>query len=105
MKKVIVAIAVMLSGCSTLHFTNGPQVQVEETVVREQWHHLTLNDLVEVSPPMDINYNCANQQWDTITIERSFLNGLIAALANPTGSVSIYSPWTIRYRCRESIDQ
>lgn len=102
MKKYIVLLSLFATGCSTLHFTNGPQV--EQTVVREQLHHITLNDLVEISPPMDINYNCANQQWDTITVERTFINGLVAALTWPSGAGTLYSPWTIRYSCREAID-
>ena len=102
MKKLGILSYLLLSGCHTLHFTNGPQM--DETIVREQTHHLTLNDLVEVSPPMDIKYSCATQQWDTITIERTFLNGLIAGLTKSAGPVSLYSPWTIRYKCRETID-
>lgn len=98
MKKFILIFLVGLSGCSTIHFTNGPQV--ENTVVREQWHHFTLNDLVEISPPMNLDYNCANQEWDTVTIERSFMNGFVSVFSQPLTGVSLYSPWTIRYHCR-----
>ena len=103
MKKITLLIGIfLLPACSTLHFTNGPQF--DQTVVREQWHHLTLNDLVEISPPMDVTYNCATQQWDTLTIERTFLNGVAGIVSQPVTGVSFYSPWTIRYSCRESID-
>ena len=92
-------LCVLLSGCHTMHFTNGPQM--EETVVREKWHHLALNGLIEISPPFDIEYSCAQQQWDTITMEKTFLN-VLAGLS--TEYVSIYSPWSMVYECREPID-
>lgn len=92
-------LSVGLMGCHTLHFVNGPQM--EETVVREKWHHLAINGLIEISPPFDIEYNCANQQWDTITTEKTFLNVLAGV---STEYVSIYSPWSMVYACREPID-
>lgn len=100
MKKMIIALCTLVvTGCGTMKFENGPKM--EETVVREQWHHLGFNGLIEFSKPMNVDYNCANQQWDSITVERTFINGL-ASLSWPY--VSIYSPWTIVYECREPID-
>lgn len=101
-KKFMLVSLIALSGCSTIHFANGPQV--EDTVVREQWHHNTLNDLVEISPPMNLTYNCANQEWDTVTIERSFLNGFVGFFTQAVDGLSFYSPWTIRYHCRDPLE-
>ena len=89
----------LLSGCSTIHFVNGPEL--DDTVIREEWHHTALNGLIEISPPVNISYNCDNKQWDTITIERSFLNGLASL---PAQYLSIYAPWSVYYECREKID-
>jgi hypothetical protein len=89
----------LLSSCSTIHFVNGPEM--EDTVNREVWHHSALNGLIEVSPPFDVDYSCDDKQWDSITIERSFLNYIATA---STPYISIYSPWIIFYECRESID-
>ena len=69
--------------------------------MREQWHHLAINGLIEISPPMDINYNCANQQWDTVTMERTFLNGVASVTSQ---YFTLYSPWAIIYECRDPID-
>lgn len=88
-----------LSACSTMHFINGPQM--EDTVVREQWHHLAINGIFEISPPMNLTYNCGKQQWDTVTVERTFLNGL-ASLSSQY--LTVYSPWAIVYECRDPID-
>lgn len=101
MKKLILALTVALSGCSTIHFVNGPQVK--DTVIREQTHHLTLNGMVEISPPVDLNYNCANQEWDTVTTERTFINGFVSFFSQGIGGLSLYSPWTVRYHCRDSL--
>jgi len=51
-----------------MNFVNGPQM--DQYVEREQWHHLALFGLIELSRPMDVSYNCANQQWDTVTVEK-----------------------------------
>lgn len=103
MKKLIFLSLIGLSGCTTIHFTNGPQV--ENSTIREQWHHITLNELVEVSPPMDLDYNCADHEWDSVTIERTFLNGVVGVLAQPVLGLSLYSPLTVTYRCRPPLQQ
>lgn len=82
-----------------MSFVNGPQM--DQTVEREQWHHIALFGLIELSRPMDVTYNCANQQWDTITVEKSFFNG-ISDVSWPY--VSVYSPMSIIYKCRQHLD-
>ena len=101
-RSVFLVSSVFLASCSTMNFVNGPEM--DDTVEREQWHHIGLNGMIEYSRPMDINYNCANQQWDTVTVEFSFLNGLTSASITPWIPVSVYSPWTIIYECRNPID-
>lgn len=92
--------AVLVSGCSSMKFVNGPEMP--STVEREQWHHLGLNGIVEYSRPMDLQYNCDQQQWNTATVEYSFFNAL-ASVSIPA-PISLYNPWTIIYQCREPID-
>jgi len=100
MNKILALIAcAFVTSCSTMNFVNGPKMS--DTVIREQWHHLALNGVIEISEPMDINYNCASQQWDSLTIERTFLNH-VASSTWPY--LALYSPWSIVYECRESID-
>ena len=101
--KIVVSlafIALNLSACSTMEFVNGPKI--DDTVVREKWHHFGFEGLIEYSKPLDITYYCGpHQQWDSITVERTFLNEL--AGLTPYG-ISIYSPWSIVYECRDPID-
>ena len=90
----------LLSACSTMEFVNGPKI--EDTIVREKWHHLGFEGFIEYSKPLDITYHCGpSQQWDSFTVERTFLNFL--AGLNPY-VISLYSPWSIVYECRDPID-
>lgn len=101
MNKLLLSVMamVMLNSCSTVHFVNGPEM--DDTVIREKWHHTAINGLIEISPPLDIAYSCDDKQWDTITIEKSFLNSLATFSSS---HFSLYSPWSIYYQCRDSID-
>lgn len=91
--------AMTLSSCTTMEFVNGPKM--ENTVIREAWHHQGLNGLIEFSKPLDLDYHCDQQQWDSVTIEKTFFNN-VAGLSYPY--LTLYSPWTIVYECREAID-
>lgn len=95
-----ILLSLPLAACSTMKFVNGPEM--EDTVEREEWHHLGLNGIVEYSRPMDVDYKCDRQQWDSVTVEYSFFNAL--ASVTTVAPISIYSPWTIIYECRDPID-
>jgi len=99
LRLLLATLYLLIAGCNTMNFVNGPQM--DRSVEREQWHHIALFGLIELSRPMDVTYNCANQQWDTVTVEKSFFN-LIADASWPY--VSVYSPMSIIYKCREPFD-
>ncbi len=88
----------ILTGCSTMHFVNGPEM--EEKTPRNHWHHLALFGSIEVSPPFALSYNCDDKEWNKITIEKTFLNGIASASIE---GVNLYSPWTVRYSCRQPL--
>ena len=96
---LLLTICLFTVSCSTMKFVNGPEM--EDTVAREKWHHLGFNGLIEYSKPMNITESCDNKQWDTVTVEKTFFNAL-ADLSWPY--VSVYTPWSIFYECREPID-
>lgn len=95
----ILIFASVAVGCTTMEFVNGPKM--EDTIVRDTWHHQGLNGLIEFSKPLDLDYSCGDQQWDSVTIERTVFNNL-ATFSYPYAT--LYAPWTIVYECRESID-
>lgn len=105
MKKILVILSgFYLGACSTMEFVNGPKM--EETIVREKWHHLGLGGLIEFSKPMDLTYHCGKEQWDSIVVEQNVFNALSSATTSfvPPFILGIYSPWTIVYECRDPID-
>lgn len=100
-KRIIcVTLLAVTSACSTMNFVNGPVLG--DTVKRDKWHHLAIVGLVEVSEPFDAGYYCDDKQWEKLTVEMTFTN----VIANQTSPplFSIWTPWTVLYECRESID-
>ncbi|WP_086934004.1 hypothetical protein [Agarilytica rhodophyticola] len=105
-KTIILFISLCLCACSTMEFVNGPRM--EDTIVREKWHHLGFNGLIEFSKPMNLTYSCGSQEWDSFVVEQSLFN-LLAGSASASISLTPtifrpYSPWTIVYECRDPID-
>ncbi len=100
-KILLIIMAINISACSTMNFVNGPVTG--DTVKREQWHHLALVSLIELSKPFDAKYYCDNKQWEKLTVELSPSN-VFSALATTTPFISLYNPWTIYYECRENIN-
>lgn len=101
MKLLFILMALItLSACSTMNFVNGPEVG--GNVERTQWHHIAVGGLVEISKPFDYSYYCDDKQWEKLTVELTFAN-LMAHTSAPQ-LPTLYSPWTIEYTCRESID-
>lgn len=90
---------ILLSGCSTFEFVNGPELN--ETTKYERWHQLGLYGLVSFSHPLNVVEQCADQQWESVTVEKTFFNSLAGA-TYPW--VDLYSPWTTVYECRPAID-
>ena len=94
------------SGCSTMEFVNGPKMQ--DTIIHEKWHHVGFEGLIEYSAPINVVAQCGDDQWDTVTIERTFFNWLAGFVSVPIADAgvpfSIYGPWTVIYECREPID-
>lgn len=97
---ILAIISLNLGACSTMNFVNGPVTG--DTVKREQWHHLALASLIELSKPFDAKYYCDDKQWEKLTVKLTPSN--VFATAAFTPYATIYNPWTIEYQCRENID-
>lgn len=91
----------LLSGCSTIQFVQHEQAIDTTTVNR--WHHSTLNGMVEISKPLNIQSICDKKAWTTITTEFTFLNALPVILVPSTSMVSFYSAWTNKVSCYEIV--
>lgn len=96
-------VAVAASGCSTMHFNNGPGQVPTDT--QSEWHHTAVMSLWEVSSPVDMKERCKGKDWTVVTTERSFSNMLVGSVDNvllafkATG-LDLWSPWTVEYSCK-----
>ena len=86
------AFAIAVGGCHTMHFDHsGEGVSQAE---QSEWHHAGIYELVELSMPVDLKSRCEGRSAKSHTVERSFLNALVAALTE-----GIYSGWTVKIDC------
>lgn len=98
MKRIaILAAAISLSACTTIHFDNGEVNQAQQPKA-ETWHHNVLLDLVEVSAPVDPAATCGDNEWASVKTERTFLNGLASSFVNVIGP--IWYPKTAQVTCK-----
>lgn len=95
--KIITIIAVMfLSGCTTIHFDNGDGSEGQPST--EKWHHNFALSLYEGSKPVNLERECAGQQWSSVKTELSFINGLASGAVNLLGP--IWYPKTVQVKCK-----
>jgi len=89
----------LLSGCSTIEFVQHEQAGDRDSINR--WHHVTLNGMVEISKPLNVQSICGKKAWTTITTEYTFYNSLPALIIPTTPLFSLYSAWTNKVKCYE----
>jgi hypothetical protein len=99
----IIGAAVLLCGCSVMHFKNGPVEPASAPV--EKWHHNVALSLVEVSKPLDLQGLCDGSKWSMITTEETFITGLAGVADNIVtglvlpGGLDIWDPQMVIYSC------
>jgi hypothetical protein len=87
-------------GCSTITFVQVEQAESKNTETR--WHHATLNGMVELSKPLDIQSICGDKAWTEITTEHTFYNWLAEVLVPGIEFLLFYSAWTNEVACHEA---
>ncbi|MEM9487846.1 MAG: hypothetical protein AAGC55_01815 [Myxococcota bacterium] len=81
------------SGCYRTMITNGYNGPEAPSVVYDnRWYH-GLIALVDLTGPVDLNQVCPSGAWTRITLQTSFLNGLIGGL------IPFYTPQTATVFC------
>lgn len=107
-KFTAVFILLLITGCSTMHFTQATFEQdVIKTKTYSQWHETTLNGMVEISQPVDLYKNCQGQPWNKVTVEFGFKAGLTTfavdtlmnAIVPGLSFVNVYAPWDVEAQC------
>ncbi len=95
----------VLCGCSTITFEQYEQPGEHKTTKR--WHHTTLNGIVEISRPLNVEAICQEKAWTTITTERTspnFWTDLVVQTISMS-PVVLYSSWTNKVQCYETPPQ
>ncbi len=108
-KKTSLLIAVILiTGCSTMHFTQTTAEQDNSTIkVHSQWHDTTINGMVEISHPVNLYENCQGYSWEKVTVEFGFKAGLTVFAVDTVANaiipgisfVNLYAPWDVEAQC------
>jgi len=94
--KLICAMAIIFSsGCSTMYFENGNQVNANSTY--EQWHHNYALSLVEGSDSIQPK-NVCQKKWASVKTELTFLNGLAGGVINGIVPM-VWYPKTVEIAC------
>lgn len=96
MKKIVLVAAILLSGCTTIHFDRNANLDLNATKT-ESWHHNALLALVEVSDPVNLEEKCGNQEWSSVKTELTFINGLLSGIVNFVAPV--WYPKTVEVSC------
>jgi hypothetical protein len=98
MKKILLsALCITLfSGCSTIHFDKGEQVNTKHT--SQLWHHNFALSLYEGSSVIDLQKECGQTPWASVKTELTFINGLAGGAVNMLGP--IWYPKTVEISCK-----
>ncbi len=88
----ILALATVLSGCSTIHFDNARTRN--QPLGYYEWHHDAVLGLVELSDPVDLNARCDGKDWTSVKIELTFVQGLVTM-----ATWHLYNPWNVEIAC------
>jgi|GEM_PF-2600141 len=99
------ALLITLSGCYRIQIQNGARPERQD-FEQGQWHHIGVIGLAELSPPVDLSKQCMsnvgigrgatekNEQWKTVQIQKSFLQGITQIL-----TFGLYSPFDVNVQC------
>lgn len=107
-KVIYVFVILMITGCSTMHFTQSTTKRSNTKIKSySQWHDTTLNGMVEISYPVNLYENCKGQPWKRVTVEFGFKAGLTTfavdtimnAIVPGLSLVNVYAPWDVESQC------
>ena len=87
----------LISGCSTIVFTNDNQASSETYGV---WHHNVAYSLYELSEPLDPNHYC-DAGWAKVTVEKDLITAIAGSVdeAVTFGGVDLWDPWAVTINC------
>ena len=91
----LIILFAFLTGCSTITFVKSDKTS-SRVLKTDQWHHIGIAGLVEFSEPVDLKKQCRRRNWQSITVEKGFLAGLIGGFTS-----NLYTPWNVEISCKK----
>ena len=94
---VTVIVISILSGCSTIVFTNDTESSMEQY---GQWHHNVAYSLYELSPPVQPNDFCKTG-WSEVKVEKDVVTAIAGSIDSAVsfGFADIWDPWAVTISC------
>ena len=93
MKRLLLLIAVLLTGCWRMTVRNGNPVGETPIDFDNKWHSGVVYGLAELTGPYDVSKVCP-RGWAEIHTETPFPQGLVQVL-----SFNLYNPQGVTIRC------
>ena len=97
MKNILIVGLILLSGCTSIHFDNGPQTAVAQAN-ENKWHHNFLFSLYEGSDAVDLAAECQQKEWVSVKTELTAANIFSSVIVNFLGP--IWYPKTVEVTCQ-----
>lgn len=92
-----VGVAGLLTGCFKINYHTGQPAEPMPTY--NEWHHLAVLGLVEISDPIALNQVCPSG-FAEVHNEVSLVNGLVPiGISMCTGLGWLYNPHTVTVKC------
>jgi hypothetical protein len=97
MRSALLAALVLSTGCYKMNYVNG-SASGGSPAYTEDWHHIIIFGLVELSDPIALDKVCPNG-WAKVHNERSFENGLVTWALSIIGLGWVYGPHATTVWC------
>jgi hypothetical protein len=89
----------LMTGCGTIHFTQGPQAPA--SIEHSTLHHSAFMEIIEINSPLNPREVCGAKNWQQVTVEKSFWNGFLPTLILNPPFINLYGVWTVTTVCVE----
>lgn len=89
--------ALVLAGCSTIEFTQGPNPGAPSEAY-QLWHHNLALSLYEYSPP--VNLDGCQAGWNVLIVEKDIVTAFAGSVDQAVlFGVDVWDPWAVRLEC------
>ncbi|WP_051208335.1 hypothetical protein [Saccharospirillum impatiens] len=92
------AVAVVLTGCSTIEYTQNNTGSVGMEVYKSMHHNFAFS-LYEYSQPVNLA-DCGND-WSSLVVEKDVVTALAGSIDDAIVFVDVWDPWAVTLNCSQ----